>query len=60
MAQNVLHVLGTYKTKVLEMFLWVYPPMFDEIVTKEMVKPTDWALTSQKLTKRPHVFDRGR
>jgi hypothetical protein len=34
--------------------------MFDETVTKEMVKPTDCALTSQKLAKRPQVFDRGR
>lgn len=34
--------------------------MLDDIVTNEMVKPTDCALTSQKLARRPQVFDRGR
>lgn len=34
--------------------------MLDEMVVSETVKPTDCALTSQKLTRRPHVFDRGR
>lgn len=34
--------------------------MFDEMVVRETVKPTDCALTSQKETSRPHVFDSGR
>lgn len=34
--------------------------MFDEMVVKETVKPTDCALTSQNATSRPHVFDSGR
>lgn len=34
--------------------------MFEEMVTREMVKPTLWELTSQKLTNLPHVFLRGR
>ena len=34
--------------------------MFDEMVVKETVKPTDWALTSQKQTSLPHVLLRGR
>lgn len=39
---------------------WVYPPIFEDIVTKDTVKPTLWALTSQKLTSLPHVLLRGR
>lgn len=38
----------------------MYPAIFDEIVVRETVKPTDCALTSQKATSRPHVFDSGR
>lgn len=38
----------------------VYPAMLDETVVRETVKPTDWALTSQKQTSLPHVFERGR
>lgn len=34
--------------------------MFEEIVVKETVNPTDWELTSQKHASLPHVFDRGR
>lgn len=34
--------------------------MFDEIVVRETVKPTDCALTSQNETSLPHVFDSGR
>lgn len=34
--------------------------MFDDTVTSEMVKPTDCALTNQKLARRPQVFDLGR
>lgn len=34
--------------------------MFEEIVTNEIVKPTLWALTSQKLTNLAHVSLRGR
>lgn len=30
------------------------------MVVRETVKPTDCALTSQKETSRPHVFDSGR
>lgn len=38
----------------------MYPAMFDEMVVKETVKPTDWALTSQKHTSLPQVLERGR
>lgn len=38
----------------------MYPAIFDEIVVRETVKPTDCALTSQNETSRPHVFDAGR
>lgn len=38
----------------------MYPAIFDEIVVRETVKPTDCALTSQNATSRPHVFDSGR
>lgn len=34
--------------------------MFDDTVTREMVKPTDCALTNQKLARRPQVLDLGR
>ena len=34
--------------------------MLDEIVVRATVKPTDWLFTSQKHTRRPQVFDRGR
>lgn len=34
--------------------------MFEEIVVKDTVKPTDWELTSQKQTSLPQVLDRGR
>lgn len=38
----------------------MYPAIFDEIVVRETVKPTDCAFTSQNATSRPHVFDSGR
>ena len=34
--------------------------MLEEIVVRLTVKLTDWELTSQKETRRPHLFDRGR
>jgi len=34
--------------------------MFEDIVTRETVKPTDCAFTSQKATSLPQVFDLGR
>lgn len=34
--------------------------MLDETVVSDTVKPTDWALTSQKHTRRPQVLERGR
>lgn len=34
--------------------------MFEDIVVKDTVKPTDWELTSQKQTSRPQVLDRGK
>jgi hypothetical protein len=34
--------------------------MLDEMVVRETVNPTDWALTSQKQTSLPQVFDLGR
>jgi hypothetical protein len=51
---------ATYKTMALAIERCVYPPIFEETVTSEMVKPTDWAFTSQKLTRRPQVLERGR
>jgi hypothetical protein len=33
--------------------------MFEETVTREMVEPTDCALTSQKLANLPHVLALG-
>lgn len=38
----------------------MYPAIFDEIVVRDTVNPTDCALTSQNATSRPHVFDAGR
>ena len=38
----------------------MYPPILLETVIKLTVKPTLWLFTSQKLTSRPHVFDRGK
>lgn len=49
-----------YKTIALANDRWVYPAILLEIVTRETVNPTDCALTSQKHTSRPQVFDRGR
>lgn len=34
--------------------------MLEETVVREMVKPTDWAFTSQNDASLPQVFDRGR
>ena len=53
-------IAATHKTIALAIDLCVYPPMLLDIVTKETVKPTDWQLTSQNETRRPHVLDRGR
>jgi hypothetical protein len=50
----------TYKAIALAIQRCVYPSMFKETVTSEMVKPTDCAFTSQKLTRRPQVLERGR
>ena len=55
-----LNVLITYKIIALAIERCVYPAMLDETVVSETVKPTDWALTSQKQTSLPHVFERGR
>jgi hypothetical protein len=51
---------GSYKTIALAIDRCVYPPMFEDTVTSDMVKPTDCAFTSQKLTRRPQVLERGR
>lgn len=50
----------TYKTIALAIDRWVYPAIFELIVTNDTANPTDCELTSQKLTNLPHVFDRGR
>lgn len=53
-------ILMTYKIIALAMERCVYPAILDETVVSETVKPTDWALTSQKQTSLPQVFERGR
>lgn len=50
----------SYNTIALAKLRCVYPAILLEIVTRETVNPTDCALTSQKHTSRPQVFERGR
>ena len=38
----------------------MYPAIFEEMVTSEIVKPTDCAFVSQKETSRPHFCDLGK
>jgi hypothetical protein len=52
--------LNAHKIMALASDRWVYPAILDEMLTKDTVKPTDWALTSQKHMSLPQVFDRGR
>lgn len=50
----------THKTIPLAILRCVYPAILELSVTKLTVKPTLCEFTNQKLTRRPHVFDRGR
>jgi hypothetical protein len=50
----------TYKTMALASDRCVYPAMFDEMVVRETVNPTDCEFTSQKDTRRPQVLELGR
>lgn len=58
--QNGLEICLAHKTSALARERCVYPAMLDEMVVRDTVKPTDWALTSQKHTSLPQVLDRGR